>query len=387
MIPPDQPPATLIYLGLYVLTLVLHVLSMNYVLAGQTYLAVVSALEAVRGPLPSQQAPAAKLRDWLPFALGVTITAGVAPLLFVQILYKRPFYTANLLLFHRWMAILPVLIAAFYLLYLQKSGRRHTWSLPVRALISIGIWGCFTFVAWSWTENHLLSLRNQAGWTAEYAANRWFASDVEHLPRLLVWYFGAFSVMATALGWQLRHEQMRRAHAPPTEGPPELAASAVGGDAATPAEIERRSARTVRVLALTVTVSLIAALAAAGFYHQVLHPEIAAKFATNGLPYAALAAVGIAIQTESWRRMLTRGAWSAGALTAATIGVVLAITGGTILREVRRTASVSLATFAAAHAKAGQVGGLGLFLLFFIANTIAIYAAVRLVRRGLRSAK
>src|SRR5688572_12456208 len=126
MFPFDQPPATALYLSLYLLTLVLHVLSMNYVLAGQSYLAVVGVLEVVRGPLRSQEAPAAKLRDWSPFALGVTITAGVAPLLFVQILYKRPFYTANLLLFHRWMAILPVLIVAFYLLYLQKSKRWST---------------------------------------------------------------------------------------------------------------------------------------------------------------------------------------------------------------------------------------------------------------------
>ena len=44
---------------------------------------------------------AAPLRDWLPFVLSAAITAGIAPLLFVQILYQRAFYTANLLLFNR----------------------------------------------------------------------------------------------------------------------------------------------------------------------------------------------------------------------------------------------------------------------------------------------
>jgi hypothetical protein len=373
MIPPDQPPATLIYLGLYVLTLILHVLSMNYVLAGQSYLAVVSALEFVRGPLRSQEAPAAKLREWLPFALGVTITAGVAPLLFLQILYKRPFYTANLLLFHRWMAILPVLIAAFYLLYLQKSKRWAAWSAAARAGVSIGIWGCFAFVAWSWTENHLLSLRDQATWAAEYVSGNWFFYDVELFPRLMVWFCGGFPVLAAALGWQLRHDQLRDEQRRNGSAPP--------------LEERDRSAATVRILAFSTTLMLIASISAAGVYYTLLAPEIRSRFAAAGMPPAWLAAAGMAIQTESWRRLLSRGTWSAGPLIGATVGVVLAVTGGTLLRELRRTASLPLTAFVKAHVKAGQVGGLGLFILFLVANTIVICVAVSLVRRGLRSAK
>ena len=61
------------------------------------------------------------VRDWLPAVLGLAITTGIAPLLFVQILYKRQFYTANLLLFNRFMLLLPALIVAYYMLYLVKS--------------------------------------------------------------------------------------------------------------------------------------------------------------------------------------------------------------------------------------------------------------------------
>jgi hypothetical protein len=391
MFPFDQPPATALYLGLYLLTLVLHVLSMNYVLAGQSYLAVVGALEVVRGPLRSQAAPAAKLRDWLPFALGVTITAGVAPLLFVQILYKRPFYTANLLLFHRWMAILPVLIGAFYLLYLRKSKRWPTWSASARAGISIGIWGAFGFVAWSWTENHLLSLADQSRWTAEYVSDKWFFTTAEHLPRLMVWFFGGFPVLATALGWQLRHDRLRqerhhhgqlhhellgKAHSSraPHEGVPTT------DDGAT-------TSRTVRILALAATSTLIAAIVAAGVYYLRLPEDVRARFAAEGMPFAWLAAAGLAIQTESWRRLLTEGVWSTKPLIGATVGVVTSVVGGTLLREIRRTASIPLATLADAHAEASRVGGLGLFVLFLVGNTIVIYAAVSLVRRGLRPAK
>ena len=59
--------------------------------------------------------------DWLPAILGLAITAGIAPLLFVQILYKHQFYTANLLLFNRFMLLLPALIVAYYMLYLVRS--------------------------------------------------------------------------------------------------------------------------------------------------------------------------------------------------------------------------------------------------------------------------
>ena len=41
----------------------------------------------------------------------------------IQVLYQHRMYTATLLLSHRFMAIVPVLIDGFYLLYLGKSAR------------------------------------------------------------------------------------------------------------------------------------------------------------------------------------------------------------------------------------------------------------------------
>ena len=104
------------YVALYLVTLLTHALFMSYVLGGALAVAFVR-LHGVRENGPVTRT----FIDWLPFALSAAITAGVAPLLFVQILYQREFYTANLLSFHRWMAILPVLIGAFYLLYLLKA--------------------------------------------------------------------------------------------------------------------------------------------------------------------------------------------------------------------------------------------------------------------------
>ena len=75
--------------------------------------------------------------------LGLAITTGIATLLFLQILYKREFYTANLLLFNRFMLLLPALIFAYYMLYLIKShalGGR--WAI-LRAPVTIVAFACF----------------------------------------------------------------------------------------------------------------------------------------------------------------------------------------------------------------------------------------------------
>ena len=114
-------PPLAFYLTLYVLTLVLCAFFMTYVLAGSLYVAWATVFPGQQRVLRCQQPLARVLREWIPFVLSGAITAGVAPLLFVQIIYREQFYTANLLLGWRWLVVVPVLIVAFYLLYVLKS--------------------------------------------------------------------------------------------------------------------------------------------------------------------------------------------------------------------------------------------------------------------------
>src|SRR5690606_9115623 len=123
-------------------------------------------------------------------------------ILFIQLLYKHPFYTANLLLFHRWMAILPVLIVAFYLLYLQKTAWLERRSTLLRAGVALGVVAMFLFVAWSWSENHLLSLASQQTWTEHYSAGRMWYAAPELAPRLSLFLVASFTNLALILAWQ-----------------------------------------------------------------------------------------------------------------------------------------------------------------------------------------
>ena len=146
------PLPSAVYGALLPLTFALHLLAAQLLLAGSACL----AWNALRSPATSSPLRGL-LIDWLPFAMGVTISLGVAPLLFLQIVDQQRFYTANLLLFHRWMAVLPVLIGAFYLLYLQKASATLRYHPLSGRLIPTVVFLSVAFVGFSWTENHLLS--------------------------------------------------------------------------------------------------------------------------------------------------------------------------------------------------------------------------------------
>lgn len=349
--------ATAFYLVLYVATLVVHVVFMNYVIAGTACMALSGFAARPAAESTGKATIASVLRDWMPFALSAAITAGVAPLLFIQILYKKAFYTANLLLFHRWMAILPVLIVGFYLLYALKARRVNAWPRWAAALLALGAFSCFAFTGYSWTENHLLS-RQEAQWADFYVADGVFFRDPELLPRLCVWFLGAFPTMAVLVGWQLRH-LAQRARRPVSDRAP-------------------------RTLALLSAIILALSAAAGTWYYQTL--DAAARAALTGVvafPYLGIAIGGMILQAVAWLVQMGRPAFSGRCLTVASFGVLAAITGVTVARETLRLNDIGWEAYSPDHANAWQVGGLPVFLVFAVLNAGLIVLCLILVRRGL----
>lgn len=352
MFPFDEPGPTAFYLVLYLGTMLLHVVPMNYVLAGSGLLAWLAGWEAFTKRTATDHAPlAAVLRDWLPLALSIAITAGVAPLLFLQILYKEPFYTANLLLLHRWMIIVPVLIVAFYLLYVQKMKRVAEGAAWGRLALAAGVLACFAFVAWTWTENHLLSLQDQATWSEQYASGRSFYGNAEIAPRLALWLSGAVVNLALVLAWQLR--------------------------ASKPDDPSATAKRLARLAIVGITLAALAALA----YVASLPAEVRGVLLGRGMPYLVTAVAGLGATAWGWRSIAARGAFGSISLTLVTSGALLTTLGVTALRELRRLTEIDLSQHYATHAQATEVGGLGLFVFFLVANTAAIGWVLVLVRR------
>ena len=94
---------------LSLLTFVLHLVPMSIMLGG-SIIAVVALLrkdeELTRCLVPA-----------LPVATAMAITLGVAPLLFVQVMYGQFFYSSSILMAVPWLLVVPVLIVAYYGFY------------------------------------------------------------------------------------------------------------------------------------------------------------------------------------------------------------------------------------------------------------------------------
>lgn len=345
------PPSTALYLALYVVTLAVHAVFMNYVLAGSAVVAA-DALARLfwRGRAPS--VAAAVLRDWMPFALSVAITAGVAPLLFVQVLYKQGFYTANLLLFHRWMAILPALIVGFYLVYLLKTEWLARRRDAVGAVVATGALACFAFTGYSWTENHLLSVQPSA-WAGFYGSGAMAHGAPDLLPRIATWALGGFPTLAAILGWQLQGRT----------------------------DIDARSVRRLCALALA---GLALAAGSGALHYQVLDDRLReVHFGPLAGPYLVAASLGLALQGVAWAAQARTGLLGTRWLAAASAGCLVTILGMSVVREGLRLTRIDLGPLFAQHEHAAAVGGLPVFLFFLAVNAALIAWAIVRVRRDL----
>lgn len=345
------------YLIVYALTLVLHAIFMTYVLAGSLYLAW-TAIVPGTGEIPRAQMPLAKiLRQWMPFALSAAITAGVAPLLFVQIVYRQQFYTSNLLLGWRWMMVVPVLIVGFYLLYIVKSKMISTWSLPVRTALVATVSGCFVFVAFCWTANHLLAI-DHSRWATVYSTGNVVASMGPLLLRLMTWIMAAFPCMSALAAWQLAYRIRQQEFVTPeyTMGIKTLAKVSLGG-------------------------ILISALCGAG-YITTLPADIRSNLLSGqAAAWFLCLAVGSVLQLNAWWQAKRSKKLTTSTLLLVSVGASLSLLGAAFVRELIRFLHVDVPTVVANTESATKVGGFALFVGFTIMNIGLMVFCIHLVSK------
>lgn len=310
-----------VWLALYLVTFALHVVLVGYVVGGSAY-ALVAALRRTDDPI------AARVRDLLPFMLGLGITAGVAPLLFLQLLYQHRFYSANLILGPRWGAVVPALITGFYALYLVKATAR-----PLVRRLALGVaLATFVFVAWSWTEINGL-MQDQAAWRAMYAAGERLYAEAGIAPRLGLWLGAMATLFATVAAWWTPGADRRR-----------LAVIALAG----------RTASGVAAAVLALAGSAVIG-------------------AAHGWAYLML--VALAVELGGW--IATLRAPDGRGLAVVTAAGTVALLAGTVVREAPRLTLLEAPRAAAAHA-----AGLWVFALTLAVGILAIAWIVRGVRRA-----
>ena len=345
------------YLVVYVLTLVLHAIFMTYVLAGSLYLAWAAVFPSAAAT-PRAQSPLAKiLREWMPFALSAAITAGVAPLLFVQIIYRQQFYTSNLLLGWRWMIVVPVLIVGFYLLYIVKSKLISTWSLPVRTALVAAVSGCFVFVAFCWTANHLLAI-DHTRWSEVYSTGNVVASAGPLVLRLMTWITASFPCMSALAAWQLAYKIRQQETITPeyTDGIATLSKVSIGG--------------------------ILISAAFGTVYITTLSADVRSDLlsSTAAVWFMSLA-IGSVLQLNAWWQAKRSKKLTQSTLLLVSGGVVLSVTAAAFLREIIRFSHVDMPTVVANTEAAMKVGGFGLFIGFTIMNVGLMAFCIKLVSK------
>jgi len=180
--PLGLPVPPWILFSLKVFGFFLHMVFMNLWLAGLPTAVVLRLLGSPVGD---------RLIRAMPFFMAFGINAGVVPLLFIQTLYPQFFYPATILQAWFWFIVIPLLIVAYYAVYLAAFGR---W--PVAAAVVAAV--LLTWIGLTFSAALTLTARPEK-WSDIFLATasagavhgRYFHGDPEVLRR-----FGLMAGMA-----------------------------------------------------------------------------------------------------------------------------------------------------------------------------------------------
>ncbi|MCX7894573.1 MAG: hypothetical protein N2447_01260 [Thermoanaerobaculum sp.] len=179
--PAPIPGPVWLFHVLWVVTFLLHMLAVNLVLGGS----VLATLAGSR--LRNLQSFYVNVNSW---AISAAITFGIAPLLFVQVLYGRFFYTATILVPGLWLGMLGLLTVGYYLNYVAKfrlqKGASAGVALPLSAL-------CFVLISVIQVVVNLLHLQPQR-WEGVWTQAQSAFADPTFLPRWLHFLLAALAM-------------------------------------------------------------------------------------------------------------------------------------------------------------------------------------------------
>ena len=196
--PAGLPGPPWLFHVLLVFTFFLHMLFVNLTLGG-TVLAFVSHLrgggrgDGFRGVL------AGRLMAVNSFGISLAITSGIAPLLFMQVIYHQYFYAATILIASIWFAMLILLILGYYSTYVYKfhgapaKGRGGGIWLGVSAVM-------FFLIAMIHVAVNLISSQPE-NWE-NLADSEWSVlADPTYWPRLFHFVLAGIAFAALVMAW------------------------------------------------------------------------------------------------------------------------------------------------------------------------------------------
>ncbi len=160
--PIPLPGPAWLFWTLLILTFLLHTIAMNCVVGGT----LISIVARLRHGNPLYERLAGDLGRKIPSFLAATITLGVAPLLFVQVLYGQFFYSSSVILAWPWLSVIALLIIGYYASYFVAFKGEGTLYLYL-SVVSLLI---FVTIALIYTSNFTLMLTPEK-WFEKHLAN------------------------------------------------------------------------------------------------------------------------------------------------------------------------------------------------------------------------
>jgi hypothetical protein len=149
----------------------------------------------------------AHIAKTLPYSIAFTINLGVAPLLFLQVLYGQFFYTSSILMGVYWLSIFGILIVSYYAAYAYRlaDDRTGMGRLYIAAAVLLLLAVSFLF------SNNVSIMQMPEVWTSYFSDRTgWLLnfSDPVLLPRYL--HFMASAVAIGGLAIALYFEILKR---------------------------------------------------------------------------------------------------------------------------------------------------------------------------------
>lgn len=153
-------PVILLHILSY-FTLGLHFIAVNFTLGGLLYLLWIKIRKSDIGA-------DSYLSASLPLGFSYLVTLGIPPLLFVQVIYGQMFYSSSVIIGAFWILVVPLLILAYGMLYLNKLKKD---ARPNTRLIVLGIaLLAMLTIGFIYVNNLTLSMTPET-WMSKYAAN------------------------------------------------------------------------------------------------------------------------------------------------------------------------------------------------------------------------
>lgn len=184
-----------------IVTFILHLLFMNIML-GSAILALLREF-FMDNDADSLNFHAA---EKLPYSIAFTVNMGVAPLLFIQVLYGHFIYTSSILMAVYWLSIILLLIVAYYAAYIydfqfKAMGRARIIFISISVVLLLWIGFVFT--------NNMVMMIQPERWSAYFRnpfGTLFSLKEPMLIPRYLHFVMASVAVagLAQAVFWSLK---------------------------------------------------------------------------------------------------------------------------------------------------------------------------------------